>query len=68
VITGHPDLASIDVPVLVVVGERDTLIGDAEVVARALPEGRLVVVPGDHLSAVTSPAFARAVVGFLSEP
>jgi pimeloyl-ACP methyl ester carboxylesterase len=68
VISGHPDLESIDVPVLVVVGQRDTLIGDAEVVARAVPHGRLVVVPGDHLSAVTSPEFARAVVDFLSEP
>lgn len=67
VISGHPDLDTIDVPVLVVVGGRDTLIGDAEVVVRALPEARLVVVPGDHLSAVISPEFSRAVVGFLSE-
>lgn len=68
VITGHPSLEAIDVPVLVVVGDRDTLVGDAEVVARALPDGRLVVVPGDHLSAVISPEFADAVVAFLSEP
>ncbi|HAM02981.1 MAG TPA: alpha/beta hydrolase [Acidimicrobiaceae bacterium] len=68
VITGHPSLESIDVPVLMVVGERDTLVGDAELVARSLPEGRLVVVPGDHLSAVTSPEFATAVVDFLSPP
>lgn len=67
VIEGHPDLQSIDVPVLVVVGDRDTLIGDAELVARALPDGRLVVVPGDHLSAVVSPDFADAVMRFLTE-
>jgi hypothetical protein len=49
------------------VGDRDTLIGDAELVARALPDGRLVVVPGDHLSAVVSPDFADAVMRFLTE-
>jgi pimeloyl-ACP methyl ester carboxylesterase len=68
VVEGHPDLGSVDVPVLVVVGDRDTFVGDAERVVRALPDARLVVVPGDHLSAVVSPAFAEAVVRFLTEP
>jgi len=68
VVEGHPDLRSVAVPVLLVVGDRDTLAGDAEAVVRALPDARLVVVPGDHLSAVMSPEFASAVVGFLAEP
>lgn len=64
-IGGHPDLGGITVPVLLVAGDGDTLIGDPAAVAAALPESRLVTVPGDHLSAVTSPAFAAAVVAFL---
>ena len=57
------------VPALVVVGEEDTLspVADAEAMARALPDARLVVVPGvGHLSAVEDPrAFAAAVRDFL---
>ena len=64
---GHPDLRLVTVPVLLLVGERDTLVGDAAAVAAALPDARLEVVPGDHVSAVTSPAFAAATVAFLGE-
>ena len=62
---GAPDLGLLAVPVLVVVGEEDTLVGDAAAVAAAVPDGRLVRVPGDHLSAVVQPAFAAAVARFL---
>lgn len=61
------DLASLAVPVLVLVGDRDTLVGDPRALVGALPHARLEVVPGDHLSAVTSPEFAGAIVGFLAE-
>lgn len=66
VVDGHPDLRAIAVPVLLVSGDRDTLIGDPEVIARALPDARVAVVPGDHLSAVVAPDFTEAVIGFLS--
>ena len=66
VVSGQADLSELRIPVLVLVGEGDTLIGDASVLARALPDARLQVVPGDHLSAVTSPEFATAAVGFLA--
>lgn len=62
---GHPDLASVSVPVLLLAGESDTLIGDPAQLARSLPDARVEMVPGDHLSAVTSPAFAAALVHFL---
>lgn len=65
-VSGHRDLASLDLPVLVVVGERDTLVGDPEALVDALPRARLVRVPGDHLSAVTSPDFVAAVIDFLA--
>ncbi len=62
------ELGSLDVPTLVLVGEADTLIGDPRVVVAALPRARLEIVPGDHLSAVTSPEFVSAVLRFLAEP
>jgi len=65
---GRADLSRITVPVLVVVGRHDTLVGDASSLVDGLADARLEVVPGDHLSAVTTPAFAAAVVRFLAAP
>lgn len=67
---GAPDMSrlrGINVPTLVVNGDRDTLVGDPASYAEAIPGARLVVVPGDHLSAVMRPQFSRAVVDFLKE-
>ena len=52
-------------PVLIVVGERDTLAGDPVPLAAAFTDARVQRVPGDHLSAVVSPEFAAAAVRFL---
>ncbi len=64
-------LASYDGPALVVVGEQDTISppSDAEAMAAALPQGRLVCLPASgHLTAVETPdAFNDAVLGFLTE-
>jgi len=60
-------LADIRLPTLVVVGERDTLVGSGEALAEAIPGARLVVVPGDHISAPVKPEFARAIADFLGE-
>jgi len=65
---GDPiDVSGIRVPVLVVTGEADTLVGDPHRLAEAIPGARATVVSGDHLSAVNDPAFAAAVVSFLDE-
>jgi pimeloyl-ACP methyl ester carboxylesterase len=53
------------VPVLVLVGEKDTLVGPAEPLADGIPGAALVKVPGDHLSAVAAPEFKQAIVDFL---
>lgn len=62
-------LASIDVPALVVVGDADRLIpvGQAEVMAKALPHGRLeVVADAGHLPPLEQPATVnRLLAGFL---
>jgi pimeloyl-ACP methyl ester carboxylesterase len=62
-----PDLSQVAVPVLVIAGDRDDLVGDPSVLAAAIPGARHVVVSGDHLSAVYDPRFAAEVVAFLDE-
>jgi pimeloyl-ACP methyl ester carboxylesterase len=61
------DLAAISVPVLIVTGTADDLVGDPEPVAAGIPDARVVRCPGDHLSAPSEPAFAAAVVAFLAD-
>ena len=64
-----PDLARINIPTLVVVGEHDMLtpVSDAEAMQRAIPRSRLVVIPGaGHLANLEQPeAFSRALADFL---
>jgi pimeloyl-ACP methyl ester carboxylesterase len=62
-----PDLSEVRVPVLVIAGDRDDLVGNPSVLAAAIPGARSVVVSGDHLSAVYDPRFAAEVVAFLEE-
>ncbi len=59
------DLGAATVPVLVLAGDRDELVGDPAELAGAIPGAELVVVGGDHLQAVLDPAFTRAIVEFL---
>jgi pimeloyl-ACP methyl ester carboxylesterase len=54
-------------PVLVLIGEDDALVGSAEPLAETIPGARLVKVPGDHLSAVGQPEFRAAIVHFLRQ-
>ena len=62
-----PDLTSVRVPVLVIAGDRDDLVGAPAELAAAIPGARAVTVSGDHLSAVYDPRFAAEVVAFLDE-
>lgn len=60
--------ASITLPVLIVTGEKDTLVGSPEQLAAAIPGARAVVVPGrDHLTTVGDRRYKDAVVAFLNE-
>lgn len=60
------DAAAIRVPVLVVVGDRDDLARGGEQLARSIPAGRYLELPGrDHLSAVTDRRFKDAALNFL---
>ena len=61
-------LASVDLPVLIVNGADDTLVGSPDELAAAIPTAELVKVPGkDHLTVVADPLFKDTVVSFLSE-
>src|SRR3989442_4175796 len=60
-------LSEIRAPVLVIAGDGDELVGSPQGLADRIPGARALTVSGDHLSAVTDPAFADAVVGFLAE-
>jgi len=59
-------VADISAPTLVIAGADDPLAARPEVLADAIPDGRALVVPGNHITAVTDPGFAPAIVDFLS--
>lgn len=53
-------------PVLVAAGADDDDNGSAQELAEALPGGRYVELPGNHMSAVTKPELGEAIAAFLS--
>jgi len=59
-------LGQVRQPVLVLIGEGDTLVGSADKLAATIPGAACVKVPGDHLTAL-GPAFAPVVLKFLAE-
>ena len=61
-------LAGISIPVLVVIGESDALVGSPRELVAAIPGAELVVIPGrDHLTVVADARFKEAVVTFLTD-
>lgn len=64
--TGPAELARIAMPALVVSGADDRDNGSAQALAEALPDGRYVAIPGNHMSAVTKPDLGRAIADFLA--
>jgi pimeloyl-ACP methyl ester carboxylesterase len=61
------DVRAISVPTLLVVGDRDSRGSSADSLAALLPNGRLVLVPGDHVTALGAPEFTTAVLEFLGD-
>jgi pimeloyl-ACP methyl ester carboxylesterase len=61
------ELAAIQTPILVVVGERDDIARGAPELVELIPSSRLVTIPGrDHMSAVPAREFKQAAIDFLS--
>ncbi|HEX3388093.1 MAG TPA: alpha/beta fold hydrolase [Streptosporangiaceae bacterium] len=59
------ELARITVPTLVATGAEDGHNDTAEALASALGNGRYVMVPGDHGTAIATPQFETAITDFL---
>lgn len=64
--TTEAELRAISLPTLVLQGAEDDDNGSAEALAKALPKGEYVEVPGNHMSAVTRPDLGRAIADFLA--
>jgi pimeloyl-ACP methyl ester carboxylesterase len=60
------DLHEIDMSTLVACGDKDHDNGSAQALVDALPNARLVQVPGTHMSSVTEPALGEAIAEFLA--
>lgn len=65
---GTPEsaLAELTLPVAVICGTDDRDNGSASALAAALPDARLLEVPGNHMSAVTRPEFGEALLAALA--
>lgn len=63
--TPAEEIAGFDLPVAVICGEDDQDNGSASALAEALPQGRLLAVPGNHMSAVIKPELGQAIRDFL---
>jgi pimeloyl-ACP methyl ester carboxylesterase len=58
-------LAALEMPVAVICGEDDRDNGSAAALAEALPNGQLIEIPGNHMSAVTKPELGVAIRDYL---
>jgi pimeloyl-ACP methyl ester carboxylesterase len=63
--TPHDTVRQVPTPTLIVVGDGDSRSASAGELAALLPAGRLVLVPGDHGTALSAPEFTAAVLDFL---
>jgi pimeloyl-ACP methyl ester carboxylesterase len=65
--TPRVDLERIETPTLVLMGSDDHDTGSGEDLAAALPHGTYVVIPGNHMNAVTKPDLGTAIADFLGD-
>ena len=64
--TPEADLRAIATPVAVICGAEDDDNGSASALANILPQGRLITVPGNHMSAVAKPDLGQAMLEALT--
>jgi pimeloyl-ACP methyl ester carboxylesterase len=60
------DFSAITAQALVIAGDTDPLAEKPEVLASAIPGGRLAIVPGDHYASKRSPEFRQVLLDFLA--
>jgi pimeloyl-ACP methyl ester carboxylesterase len=63
---GDIPLERIKAPTLVLAGDADPLAVRPEVLAEAIPDATLRIVPGNHVEAVADPGFTQSIVDFLA--
>jgi pimeloyl-ACP methyl ester carboxylesterase len=62
------EIGKIRMPALVAIGSKDTVAGEGQELARLLPQGRLLDIPGrDHMTTVGDKVFKQGVLAFLAE-
>ncbi len=65
--TDISDLRTIETPVAIICGQEDDDNGSAADLANVIPAAQLVVIPGNHMSAVAKPELGCAMRDYLSE-
>lgn len=60
-------LKDVTIPVMVLVGEKDDIIGPPEPLTATIPGATLVRTPGDHITALMRPEFRQAILDFLAQ-
>jgi pimeloyl-ACP methyl ester carboxylesterase len=60
------DPSAVNVPVLVLCGDNDPMVGDPQELADAIPGAKAAVVGGTHLNVVNNPEFHRELIEFLN--
>jgi pimeloyl-ACP methyl ester carboxylesterase len=63
---GAQSIDTLSIPALVICGHKDDLVGPPRALADLISGAELVVVNGDHLTAVGDPKFRSAIADFLS--
>lgn len=60
-------LDGVSIPVLVLCGDNDPMVGSPQELAEAIPGARAAIVGGSHLNVVNNPEFHRELLAFLDE-
>ena len=66
--TSPVEVAAIQTPTLVLLGENDGDHADGEALADLLAHGEFALLPGNHMSAVTSAVLSQRIAEFLARP
>ena len=61
------EVGAIDIPALVLSGVEDHDNGSPAELAKALPQGELVEIAGNHMTSVLQPALGRSILEFLQQ-
>jgi pimeloyl-ACP methyl ester carboxylesterase len=63
--TPRETISAMNLPIAVICGAEDQDNGSAIALAQALPQGRFIEIPGNHMSAVVKPELGSAICEFL---